>query len=171
MRASNAGRACARIVRSLDLALLLAALATLAGCGPDVRHERAQRTLRLAADALARTDPTSGDERPATAEHDDEAGGATPGAPSEALLRAHRDAMRWLERSEAAIDHWPSAGAAPLATMMPCLARSLGRLRERLAREGAYIPDSLRDAEAHARTAVEARCRLRRRRAPPPESE
>lgn len=124
----------------LVVVALTAALASPA-CGPDVRRERAERTVRLASRALLLVDRTSGGE---------ESG--------EEVARARADGERWLARTEEAVDVWPGSGSMAYETMAPCLARALGRLRERLARHRRPIPESLRQAEALARTATEVRC-------------
>jgi hypothetical protein len=130
----------------LLVAVTCAAAIATAGCGPDVRRERAERSVRLASRALLLVERTSGGE---------EAG--------EEVAQARADGERWLARTEAAVDVWPGAGSMAYETMAPCLARSLGRLRERLARHRRPIPESLREAEALARTATDMRCATRRR--------
>lgn len=120
----------------------------LVACGPDVRRARAEHTVELATRAITLVDETSGGEIASTPE----------------LTRAREDAGRWLEQSEQAVDAWPGTGSLAFETMVPCLGRSLGVLRESLARNTRPIPESLRQAEALARTATERRCARRRAR-------
>ena len=127
----------------------------IVACGPDARRERAEQTLELATRAVALVDETSGDEIASTPE----------------LTSAREDTGRWLAQSQEALDAWPGTGSLAFETMVPCLGRSLGGLRESLARSTRPIPESLRQAEALARTATERRCARRRRARSAPPSE
>jgi hypothetical protein len=136
--------------RALLVALLLIALAPIAGCG-DGRFERAQHTVALSRRALLRVEETSGSE--VLGEGEARAG----------IEPARQSAEQWLEQADEALGVWGGSGSLAFETMVPCLARSLGRLRDRLARHERPVPESLRQAEALARTATERRCPTRRR--------
>lgn len=120
----------------------------IASCGSDVRRERAYRTTELAARALDLVEQTSGREEIAEVD------------------RARASAREWVDRAHESLGHWMNnqSRSLPFETVVPCMARALGSLRERLAEHRRPIPDSLRQAEALARTATDARCAVRRSR-------
>lgn len=135
-----------RVAIGAALAVML-----IAGCGPDARREQARRTLHLANRALARIE-TNGH------------GESTSEDASATIEPAYAEALRWLERTERAYETWRHAGPSfAYETMAPCLGSALGVLRERLARHGRPIPESLRQAEALARTASDMPCARRPR--------
>jgi hypothetical protein len=126
----------------------------VAGCGSDGRRERASEMAEAATRALELVDRTSGSE-------------SLDGAARAAIDPARETARSWAAQTHAALDLWGTSDSRSLAleTAAPCLGRALGALRERLAEHHRPIPESLRQAEALARTAGEGRC-ARRRRAP-----
>ncbi len=151
---AHARRAAAVRAHAVLAALAVpAALAVLAGgivgCGPDARRDRAMLTVQLASRSVLIVEDTSGSE-----DLDEE---------ERAVIEpARADAAAWVEQSEQSIDVWTNSGSLAFATVAPCLGRSLGRLRERLARYERPIPESLRRAEALARSATDGRCTRRR---------
>ncbi len=130
--------------RGVRLSALLVLLVSVPACGPDARHARAEETVRLAARALTDVQATAGGE--STAELD----------------RAVEDASSWLVQSEHGVELWPSAGSLAFETTTPCLARSLGEVRDALAAIGRDVPDTLEQAEALAHDWSERRCARRR---------
>lgn len=128
----------------------------LGGCVGDGRRERAYQSVEMAAHALDLVDQTSGSE-------------ALDETTRDALAQARASAREWASHAHQALETWRNDESRSLAfeTAIPCLGRSLGTLRERLAEHHRPIPESLRQAEALARTASEMRCARRRRsRAP-----
>ena len=140
--------------RDLAVGLALALVLTIAAAASDGEHEgeRAFEMAGTATRALELVDRTSGSE-------------SLDGEARAAIDPARETARSWAAQTHAAVDLWGTSDSRSLAleTAAPCLGRALGVLRERLAEHHRPIPESLRQAEALARTATEGRCARRRR--------
>lgn len=120
--------------------LVVLALPCVIACGPNARQIRAEETVRLASHAITEVHASGGEAPPVAA--------------------ALADAEQWLAHTEEAVDLWHAGAERSLAyeTMAPCLARSLGEVREALTAAGRDVPASLESAEAAAAAVTEATC-------------
>ena len=139
-----------------DLAVGLALVLAIAGCGSDGRRERAFQMAGIATRALELVDRTSGSE-------------SLDGDARAAIDPARETARSWAAQTHAAVDLWGTSDSRSLAleTAAPCLGRALGALRERLAEHHRPIPESLplvRSTSSSARVAVPAIWKARSRR-------
>jgi hypothetical protein len=120
-------------------------LLALAACGPSAERVAAEDTLRTASQALAEVGSS---------------GGEAPG-----LAPAVEEASDWLAQGERAVDLWGNAPRSlAYETVAPCLARSLGDVREALTEAGRPVPPTLETAEASAAAVSDDACPRRDRR-------
>ncbi len=110
---------------------LAIALTGSIACGPSAQRLAAEDSVRTGSRAVAEVHSSGGE--------------------SPAVQAALTEAEAWLAHSEEAVSEW-GTGPRSLAweTMAPCLARSLGELRDALRAEGREIPADLDAAEAAA---------------------
>lgn len=128
------------------MALALAA-AAIAGCGADGRHARAQEAVMRAATALDDVRSSGGED--------------------EAVAVALERSDEWLQQTEQGVELWGSSGSFAYETAAPCLARSLGELRDALMHAGRTVPASIDEAEALVLDEGTGECAQRRATAGP----
>jgi hypothetical protein len=132
--------------RSQSLASIALATALLSvvtglsaiGCGPSAQRVRADETVRVAGIAISEVQATRGADDVARAP----------------LARAGH----WLAESNQAIEVWGGSGSLAYETAAPCLAASLGAVREALSGAHLAIPPTLEEAEALAQDGSYGRC-------------